>query len=357
LLLAIQRWQPKRAGFWAGVTTVFRYPSVLWTIGAALLACWKGWKEKRGSRAVTKALLQAASFFVLAVLLGGLADWATYGKFLESAGAYWGFNHPHGPVEQMFGSDSLWVYWRFFEYLLSPWVALVFVPVSLYSLVFAPDLLLFCLPYWIGHVWTPHREPRFMLPVFPILIAAIAIAIARGKLRLPSRMPKPAVRALTVLVIAQIALNFVWYPLHAWAELKSNQAALIRNYRAIESQPTRLIALGDPPIDALIPANAQWMDRKCQWHRPPITPSVADEAPSRIWLIAGSEDRLSSCPTRLDQSVLPDLESPILQRVLRVRGGAIWECTPDVLHELCPQGVSDAPPGEPTISKQLLHQS
>ncbi len=341
LLLAVSRWQPLRAGFWAGVTTFLRYPSALWAFGGAIAALFV--PATRRSRPWARSIALAALSCLVAIAIGGLADWSTYGEFLRSAPAYWDFNRPHGPVEKMFGNDSLWVYWRWFEFLLTPWLAPLFIALAAYALFRSPFLAAFCIPYLLAHFWTPHREPRFMLPLTPILFLVIAEAHARGQLRFLSNSWRHASRpvrgALVTMLMLHLGINFAWFPMNAWAQWKSAQGTLIRYYQELGRVPTHLIVKADPVIDALVPVDVRWADTDCQWHRPPLP------APHPRWLLYASEAP-KEC-VKISAGNVPDFGPLVLKRLLRVRTGDLWRCPDTALVAICPEGFRDAAPDEP----------
>jgi uncharacterized membrane protein YpjA len=208
LFLSIKKWQPLRSGIWAGLTAILRYPSALFAPGAVLLALF----ERRKHRLIS-GLAFGAIGLIATILIGGIADYATYGKWLESAPAYWNFNAPNGPVAQMFGQDSLVVYLRWFEFLFTPVFGPIVLIAGIIALLRQWDLLLFLLPYTAGHLWTPHREPRFMLPLLPFM----ALALAREWAKHPTL--EQYITKFKLACWALIAVNFVWYPLYIWAQL------------------------------------------------------------------------------------------------------------------------------------------
>lgn len=334
LLLAVQRKQPLRAGFWAGLAGVFRYPSLLWSVGAVALWLWES-KLSRFSgwfRALSLGLLG----WGLAILLGGLADGMTYGKFLESFPAYWNFNQPGGPVAQMFGDDSLLVYWKWFSFLFTPWLAPVFILVSIWALIRVPSIAIFCLPYILGHFWTPHREPRFMLPLTPFLVLALALIWDQRESRLG--------RIVRVGIIAHLILNFLWYPLSFRAQWKSAQGVLLRHYSSMANQVRELVTLSDPLIDAWVPPSVKWGDSQCQWHRPEPTGEPLNT--NLFWVLSRGE--IGGCKNIEGEPPLP-VATTLSERIFRVRYAQLWACDREKIEQRCPMGWVSAPPGEPTL--------
>jgi hypothetical protein len=344
LLYSLRRQRNLASGFWAGAGAILRYPSALWAGGGFLV-----WVRRSGGRGWARRLAPALLGFAVAIVLGGLADWLVYGSFLQSAPAYWHFNRPGGPVAHAFGSDSLWVYWRWFVFLFTPWGAFAFILIGAYALACRLELLLFASFYILGHLWTPHREPRFLLPLTPFLVLAIAEAWAAGNFAWIDRAWKratPALRRVAIgIVFAHIALNFVWYPMNAWGQWKSALGQVIRHNSEIGQAPTELLDFGDPLLDVLVPMGVRWASSDCQWHRPPI------KAPSpRLWVIR--KQAPANCSPALTDP-LPALRSPALERLLRVRIASLWSCPRSVIKELCPAGVRDNPPGEPYLGLTL----
>lgn len=354
LLLAVRRRQAFRAGFWAGVAGVFRYPSILWAGGAALVWIFEGSgksSKKESPRQLLSSILLGGLGLGCAVALGGCADFAIYGKFLESAPAYWSFNHPGGPVSAMFGNDSLWAYFKWFRFLFTPWLAPFFLAFAAWALFRIPVIGLFCLPYFLGHVWTPHREARFMLPVTPFLVLSVAWALAAMMTSSSERLWMFKIlrwRELNIwprrIVAAHLALNFAWYPLNIWAQWRSGQGVLLRNYSEIASEAKDLVTLADPLIDAWVPEGVRWGDAECRWHRPEL---LAKNPSGKIWVL--SRKKLPNC--RMKELFLPQSEKPTMgERVFRVRFAQLWVCDQEILSHLCPGGWTLAPPEEPQKS-------
>lgn len=350
LLLAVQRKQPIRAGFWAGLAGIFRYPSLLWTIGAGTLWLW----EARVSRfrGWFQSLCLGLLGWGMAILLGGLADGMTYGKFLESLPAYWTFNQPGGPVGQMFGDDSLLVYLKWFSFLFTPWLAPIFILVSLWALFRVPSIGIFCLPYVIGHFWTPHREPRFMLPLTPFLTLAIVLlwdqCESRGFHWLQKR---GVVRVVKAGIAAHLILNFLWFPLNFRAQWKSAQGVLLRHYSVMASQVRELVTLSDPLIDVWVPPMVKWGDSQCQWHRPDAIREPFNT--NLFWVLSRGE--MGGCKNIEGDSPLP-VETTLSERIFRVRYAQIWACDREKIEQRCPNGWVSAPPGEPIMGKNALRK-
>jgi hypothetical protein len=333
LLLFSRRGDAFRAGLAAGAAAVLRYPSALFAPGAALAALWR-------RRALSpRALALAVAGLAAATVAGGLCDLASYGDFLGSAPAYFGFNRPHGPVEAMFGDDSLVVYWHWFEYLFTPWLAPLFLAASAAALCLRLELLAFCLPYLAGHLISPHREPRFMLPLTPFFCLAIAEAWssprAAGVTAWLSRS-----RAVRALAWAHVALALAWFPLYAWAQWQSGQSVLVRGYELVAGADLLLApeAAHGPMIDALVPPGSRWAE-DCRWHRP-------GPPAGRLLVLAREEPR--GCEAVRGRGLPAWLE-----RLARVRSARLWSCSREAESGICPGGITDAPSGEPYLGERL----
>ncbi|MGK5088353.1 hypothetical protein WDW86_12405, partial [Bdellovibrionota bacterium FG-2] len=310
-----------------GLTAVIRYPSALWILGALFLWLYRHKK--------LKPLLAAALGVALAVAAGGIADFFMYGKFLGSAQAYWAFNQPHGPVEGIFGNDSLAVYWHWFEFLFTPWLAPFLVPLFAFALLRNPALLLFSAPYIVGHVWTPHREPRFLIPLTPFLVLAAFLAFAQLKYQIPARVKS----GLKGLVWIHIVLNFIWLPLYLYGQWNSAQGVTLRAYELMK-EPARVVSRVDPLIDVFVPEGVTWGDQSCIWHRPLLTRGfvlvIDRDRP-------GSEKPGEKCEWISSLSdfgfwSLSDGGARALERIFRFRAGRLWRCDEGVLKQFCPNG-------------------
>ena len=343
LLLALQRKQALRAGFWAGLTGIFRYPSILWSLGAVLF--W-GY-QNRGVRSQLKKtwvlpLLLGLIGFLIAGGFGGWADSATYGKFLNSAPSYWNFNRPGGPVAAAFGNDSLSVYWKWFSYLFTPWLAPSVIGLGAWALIRVPGVGLFCLPYLLGHLWTPHREPRFMLPLTPFLFLALAMAWRRIQNHL-GKVPPVFRRWGWGLLWVHLFLNFAWFPIQGWAQWRSAQGVLLRHYSELNLRAKDLITTIDPLIDAWVPPSVRWGDLSCHWHRPEMPNPILGKS---LWV--WSKEALDGCVSIEAPPVQSRLISGV-ERIVRVKFCGRWDCGSgeQTLKAFCPAGLAIASEGEP----------
>ena len=353
LFIAIQKLKPIQAGISAGLIATLRYPSALWLPGGLFLLLSR--VSENTKRQVIRFTCFAFVVFVLTLLVGGLADLKLYGSWMKSALAYWNFNRPGGPVQAMFGNDSLLVYYRWFEFMLTPWLAPVFLLLAVYSLIHQRTIALFILPYVIGHLWTPHREPRFMIPLVPFLFLAISQTLQDPKFGVRRVWNNKWVRGAAY---AHLLLNFVWYPLNSWSQWNSAQGILIRNYSDLKNatkntekeneketeKDTLLLTQADPLIDVLVPSQLSWADEKCQLHRPLNLPSLSK-------IIVFSKTAPSDCTAFNDhaQSRL----APVFERIFRVRTASLWTCKEETLSSICSTGLKPAPDGEPYMDQKL----
>ncbi|OFZ81842.1 MAG: hypothetical protein A2583_10560 [Bdellovibrionales bacterium RIFOXYD1_FULL_53_11] len=324
--VGISRAQPLRAGLWTGLAVILRYPGISWIPGLLML-CW--YLQRKNSDRLRSAAV-AVSGIAIAIALGGIADWHVFGKFLESAPAYFKFNFPGGPVSRMFGNDSLVVYYKMFEFAFSPWLAPLLFAAGALAIALQPHIALFILPYVAAHIITPHREPRFMLPLLPLMALAVALSADR---HLQKIVIKSAFVRKTILAAAifHVVLNFGLYPLNIWAQLESAQALLVRNYNYFERINRDVMITIYEPVDALLPANLRWAGPYCVWRGTSNTTS----ANHRILVI--SENEPAGCDKIPRTRVLPALKSNPLKRLLRTRTGTMYDCPQKTAKALCLQ--------------------
>lgn len=343
LWLALESDRPVIAGLAAGATAMIRYPNALFGVGALF-------RVRSLPRYIAGGLLAVSVFAVM--------DFRTYGDGWESIFAYFHFNRPYGPVQAMFGSDSIEVYYRFFEFAFTPWLAPVFLVVASACLVRSRRMLVFLTPYLIGHWFTPHREPRFMIPLLPFLFYAIWEECA---LR-----PRPQFAALRGglsrtallwqgLLWIHVVINFAWYPWTVWCEWNSAQSLLIRHETLLQSQPARLINEVDPMIDALVPYNAQWSGPDCHWRRP-VPATLTRQSP--LWVISARNpgDCEALTPRVAGDGGDTGMAGWAL-RLSRTRWATIWSCPETAIARICPRGMQPPLSDEPTFTTTLRRDS
>lgn len=156
-------------GFFGALTGVFRYPSGLFGLGIFFMLILRWPKPKMWLTFILGA--------VGGLCLGGIADWIYYGRPYESLYQYSQFNVFSGMVNAHYGTQSIVEYFPYFKghwdkFLLPVGILLaLMVPVGLIRGLRHRELwtgaLIF---YLVGHLWTAHKEPRFMAPIEGLLL-------------------------------------------------------------------------------------------------------------------------------------------------------------------------------------------
>ncbi len=164
------------AGLSLGLAVVLRYPSLVFAlpVGGTLL------RSRR-----PRAILGGAAGLGLALAGLGLLDRATWGQAFFSLRHYLAFNGPAGAAAATFGARPWWWYgpifagmaplplfWPFAKSLRRPGLA---------HAAFAA--------YLAALELHPHKEPRFLLPLLPLLAVAAAPEAFRELERLRARIP------------------------------------------------------------------------------------------------------------------------------------------------------------------------
>jgi len=184
VLAANPRAHPRRfvwVGLLLALTVAVRYPSALFSLGyfVALLVKPAKWQE--------------LSLLVLGLAVGavafGLADLAVYGRPWESFWQYVQFNLLTGLSERHFGAQGPVVYlefvWQHFGGILTP----IGLPLLFLGTLGILDRFRLRCPvawgsvfYFVGHLIPSHKEPRFLIPLLPmILLGAVhAVSLLRG---------------------------------------------------------------------------------------------------------------------------------------------------------------------------------
>ncbi len=189
-------------GVLLGLAIAARYPSLVFALplGAALLVR-RRWGAFGGFIGGLAAVLGAL----------GVLDALTWGRPFHSLIGYLGFNQPYGTVLSRFGASPGWYY-------LAMLPAMAFVPL-LYPLarsIRRGGIPLACLAvYGLAIQIHPHKEPRFLLPVLPLLTLCAAPACAerweRLRGRLASRTGVLAVYAAWSIASASWLLPFSFH--------------------------------------------------------------------------------------------------------------------------------------------------
>lgn len=172
-----------RAGVFASLAGAMRYPSGLFS-AAILLVGLIGWPlRSRAVEAGSRTKLLVGVLF--GILLGGIPDWIHYGRPYESFYFYFQYNVLTGLGAKNYGVQSLDEYLRFFQ---GHFGRMLILPLSLWLLSGIPlglwralrhqaVWLIPMVAYLVGHAWTPHKEPRFMAPVLPLLVFTAVLGV------------------------------------------------------------------------------------------------------------------------------------------------------------------------------------
>lgn len=196
------------AGALFGLAAVLRYQTVVLVPVVLGLVAWR--------RSVRVALLVALGA-VVAIALGGLLDWVTWGRPFESFIVYMRFNLVENGANQ-WGVAKRDFYWRTVVATSGPglWLlGLGFVvglrrtwPVALLGLAFAA-----------AHSAIAHKELRFIFPVLSFFLLCSAVGLARLVAELPLRRTQQLV--LTSAVgLGVLALFLVRAPSLTFADIR-----------------------------------------------------------------------------------------------------------------------------------------
>jgi GPI mannosyltransferase 3 len=149
------------AGALLGLTVIVRYPSLVFLIPFALSFLFaRTWR----------ALAGLACGLAVAMTGLGVLDAATWGHPLHSLSAYLAFNSPLGDAVSRFGAQPWWYY------------APIFAGMAFLPLLFPfqlglrkPNLAQGCFFIYLLAIQVhPHKEPRFLLPLLPLMTICAA---------------------------------------------------------------------------------------------------------------------------------------------------------------------------------------
>ncbi len=161
--------QERLAG--AGLLTLavfFRLHCALFGVGLVLL-----WLARRQA----KAALEISAVFAAGAVLYGAIDALTWGSWFHSARAYLGFNLLEGK-SALFGVAPPAFYPRHLWASLGPlWPVLC--ALALLGARRSPPLALFFAAFFLAHLFTPHKELRFLFPALPLLCALAGLGISQ----------------------------------------------------------------------------------------------------------------------------------------------------------------------------------
>lgn len=185
------------AGLSIGAACLLRYQNGLFAIiFAAALLLQRQWRQA----------LAFCGLGAVIAMLGGLLDWATWGRPFHSLIAYVDFNLMLGGAST-FGIEPFSFYatamWSSVGPLLPLLIAFFCIGAS-----FAPVLGAAVAAYVLAHCVLPHKEFRFLVPCLPLFGTVVAIGVERVLRRVP--FPRIAGAASS----AAVALAFGFGLLH-----------------------------------------------------------------------------------------------------------------------------------------------
>ncbi|MFZ5471227.1 MAG: hypothetical protein ACOZIN_17530 [Myxococcota bacterium] len=166
LLDAPRRWHLVAAGVLLSLAVGFRLQNGLLCLGAlgVLLA------RRRRTDA-----LWLLGVLGLGALAYGLVDWLTWGKPFHSALVYLRFNVLEGRSSD-FGRSPPWHYLRVL--VSAEWLTVVpLVGLAVLGFRRHRALAVLSLVYLLAHSLIPHKELRFLFPLFPLLCAQAAVGL------------------------------------------------------------------------------------------------------------------------------------------------------------------------------------
>jgi hypothetical protein len=170
-------------------------------------------------------------------LLGGLLDWATWGRPFHSLIAYFDFNLLRAGASS-FGIEP------FSYYATTLWSSagpscLVLLACFAYGSAFQPVVALAVVCYVLAHSVLPHKELRFLVPCLPLFAAVAGI----GAERLLRKLPKPnAIAAVSALVLtAAFALRLINLTYEDMGQYQGTERASLPVWKS-EQEPTLLLA-------------------------------------------------------------------------------------------------------------------
>lgn len=175
-----------------GLAVLFRLQMGVFCVGVlVLLAARKQWK----------ALGHVAAVLCVWAFFFGLLDrltWhevpnAAFGGWFESAVKYLRFNLLEGKAAAW--GTAPWYFYFQHLFLAMPAVALPMFAGALFSVRRSLGLLVMAAVFFALHCWTPHKEMRFLMPLFPVLLACMAVGCTLLEARLSTWLIGPVVAA------------------------------------------------------------------------------------------------------------------------------------------------------------------
>jgi GPI mannosyltransferase 3 len=207
-LIVIGAWllwrRSPRAALYAGVALatacLLRYQNGLFVlVFAAALILQRRWRE----------VIAFATSGAGVALLGGLLDWATWGRPFHSLLAYVDFNLVLGGAST-FGVEPFWFYLTTLWSSTGPLLAILagcFVAGCLVEPVIGGAVV----AYVLAHSVLPHKEFRFLVPCLPLFACVAAVGVDRVLERLPAPRATGALAAAALTAAFGYALFHLEY--------------------------------------------------------------------------------------------------------------------------------------------------
>lgn len=158
------------AGALLALATLLRFQN-----GLLAAALWLGllWKERARARPVLEGAVP--------MTLAGLAlDWATWGSPIHTIKTYVVFNLVEGKGAQWGTSPFQWYATTFVSGIGLPGALLVAALLGALWLAKTRWMVLLGIPFVLLHCWVAHKEFRFLIPLWPLLLVAASVALAEA---------------------------------------------------------------------------------------------------------------------------------------------------------------------------------
>ena len=216
------------AGLSIGLACFLRYQNGLFAIiFAAAILMQRRWRD---------ALVFCGAGGVVA-LLGGLLDWATWGRPFHSLLTYVEFNLIVGGASS-FGVEPFTFYFSTLWSSTGPALILLAACFCLGALV-EPVLAGAVVAFVLAHSLLPHKEFRFLVPCLPLFAAVAGIGVERVLSRLPAgRIVGPA-SAVALTGIFAFGLRHLTY--EQMGQYLGTERASLSVWKS-EEEPTLLLA-------------------------------------------------------------------------------------------------------------------
>ena len=183
------------AGVLLGLCTVLRYQNAILLPAIVLMVAWR-----RG----VKASAWLAAGMAVALVLGGLLDWATWGRPFHSLLVYFRFNVVESGANQ-WGIAKRGFYLRVMLSSNGP-IVLLLAAGFLAGLRRTWPVAVLALLYLVTLSAIPHKELRFLFPVLPLFLLCAAVGLAG----LLDRLPFPAGRRRAAAVGLGLAMGLLF---------------------------------------------------------------------------------------------------------------------------------------------------